>query len=494
MNKQLKTVTRTIFVMFLALFVALTMIQFVYVDSLRANPLNERTTRNSFNIERGAILTSSGDPIAYSVTRDDFYKFGREYKNGEIYAPITGYFSHYQGSSGIERVLNDELSGATGGQFFSRLSRIFSDQHPQGNSVQLTVDDAVQKAAFEQLQGLQGSIVALDPETGKILALASTPSYDPAKLSANESATVIKNYNELVADTNNPLYNRAIAGNLYIPGSVFKVLTTAAALESGKYNLDSEVADPAEWQLPGSVDFMRNYHQRACDNGDKVTLATALVRSCNIPFGEIVNELPPNALPDIAKAFGFGREYEIPLKVTASTIGQPTGAAQLALTSIGQFDARVTPLQMALVSATIANKGVQMSPTLVDKIITPDLLTTAEHKPTEFARSISQDTAAKMSELLVRSVTDESGLAGNAAIAGATVGGKTGTAQVGKDENGKDLPYTIWFTGFAEKDGRKVAVAVAIEEGGGVAHNFSAQSGQLPTQIGKKVMEAVLNK
>lgn len=493
MNKQLKHVTRCIFLMFLALFVALTMIQFFYADSLRANPLNERTTRNSFNIERGSILASSGDPIAYSVPSDDIYKYGREYKEGAVYAPVTGYFSQYQGSAGVEHKLNEELSGAASNQFFSRLNRILSGQHQQGSSAELSILPAAQHTAYEALEGMKGAVVALDPETGKILALASTPSYDPNLLSTNNSSEIIKNYQELESDPDKPLYNRAIAGDLYTPGSVFKLITTAAALESGRYNPDSELADPSEWKLPGTEEYLRNYHQHACGNGDKVTLETALVRSCNIQFGQIASELPPNAIPDMANAFGFGTEFEIPNDVTPSVVGKPSGAAQLALTSIGQFDARVTPLQMALVAGTIANGGSEMTPSLVDKIITPDLLVTHEHEPTEFATPITPETAAKLSSMMINAVTDSSGLAKGAAISGATVGGKTGTAQVGKDVNGKDLPYTIWFTGFAEKNGKKVAVAVAVEEGGGSAHNYSARSGDLPTAIGKKVMEAVLS-
>ncbi|MBB4072093.1 peptidoglycan D,D-transpeptidase FtsI family protein [Canibacter oris] len=491
MNKQLKHVSRAVFVMFLALFVALTTIQVVNADSLRAHELNRRTLLNSYQVERGSILVEN-TPIAISVPSDDEYRFYRQYPQGELYAPITGYFSHYQGSTGIESALNKQLSGTAENQFFTRIGRILSGQDPQGSSVQLTINPAAQQAAADALKDLKGAVVAMDPTTGEILALASSSSYDPNLLSGHDNATIIENYQQLLEDPNQPLANRAIAGDLYVPGSTFKILTTAAALESGKYNLQSTFPDPASYQLPNSTVSVHNAWNGVCGDGNQASLETAFIKSCNIPFAELTNQMDASALPQIASKFGFEQQLEIPLQVTPSSIGKPVDGAQLALTSIGQFDVRVTPLQMASVTAAVVNQGERVQPNLVRDIITPDLRSEYTYRTESLGQAVKPETAAALKSVMTKSVTDPQGLAHQAAIANATVGGKTGTAEVGLDANGNPLPYNLWFTGFAERGNKKVVVAVVVEESGGPLHNYQAGSSGLPTIIGKQVMEAVL--
>lgn len=492
MNKQLKTLTRTVFVLFLALFVSVTMIQVVSADELRSNALNQRSIKNSFNVERGSILID-GEPIAVSTPSDDQYKFTREYSNGPLYAPVTGYFSHYQGATGLESKMNAELSGAGDAQFFNRLMRIISGADPQGSSVEISIDPKAQQAAYDALEGFTGAVVALEPKTGRILALASTPTYDPNQLSSNDSSEIIKNYQNLEEDPNRPLSNRAIAGDTYHPGSTFKIVTAASAIESGAATPSTSLPDVASYDLAGSSSTVYNNDRGVCGGGSggNTTLEHAIMQSCNIPMVELSEKLPLGALTETADSFGFGQEVEIPLSVTPSQAPKPDDMAQQGLSAIGQWDVRATPLQMAMVSAGIANEGTVMQPTLVDRVITPDLRVESETKPSVFNEAVSKETAEAVKGMLIKGVN--SGVANQAAVDGVQVAGKTGTAENGRDDDGNNLPFTLWFTGFAPADDPDIAVAVVIEDGGGEAYNYEGTSSGIPTQISKQVMEAVLS-
>lgn len=494
MNKPLKFISRTVFGMFLVLFFAVTMVQVVTADDLRANELNGRTLKNSYEVERGSILID-GNPIAMSTPSGDTYRYQREYADGELYAPITGYFSHSQGMTGLESAMNQDLAGIGNAQFVTRLMSTLNGVQPQGSSVETTIDPDAQAAAVSALNdgGFEGAVVAIEPSTGKILALASTPTYDPNLLSSNSDADIIANYRQLEEDPSRPLVNRAISGDLFHPGSVFKLIVAAAAIEAGEADTDSEFDNPAQLKLPQSSSVMQNANRSTCGSGDKATLEDAIVMSCNIPIAEMAMDLDRNAIPDMARAFGFEQDVEIPLTVTPSVAPVPADDAQTALTSIGQLDVRVTPLQMAMVSAGIANKGQVMTPYLVDQVITPDLRVEKEFSPEIFSTPISQDTASAVTEMMEHGVSNDEGLAKNSAIDGVEVAGKTGTAENGTAEDGSDLPFTLWFTGFAPVEDPEVAVAVVIADGGGEGYNFEGGSYELPTAVGKQVMEAVLS-
>lgn len=491
MNKQLKRVSRTIFIMFIALFFSVTMIQVVTADSLRANPSNQRTLKNSFGVERGAILVG-GEAVALSEPTDDQYKFARTYREGELYAPVTGYFSRNQGATGIESALTLELSGTSNSQLLTRMTRIISGQSPQGSSVELTIDPTAQRAAAEAMQGLTGAVVAVEPKTGKILAMVSTPSFDPNLLASNDDQTIIDNYAALNANPAQPLMNRAIAGDLYHPGSTFKLLTAAAAIESGDYTPDSTFANPQSFTLPQSSSVMQNASRTTCGSGDKVSLERSLVLSCNIPFAELAIEMDRPAVSKMAAGFGFGQDLEIPMPVTPSIAPLPKDDAQSALSSIGQLDVRATPLQMAMVAAGIANEGTVMAPQLVNAVVAPNLSTESDFTPKIFAEPISPATANTMRDMMTKVVSDPEGTAHPARIPGVDVAGKTGTAENGKDAAGNDEPFTLWFTGFAPAKDPEIAIAVVVADGGGAAHNNQASSYELPTSIAKRVMEAVL--
>lgn len=494
MNKQLKALTRTIFALFLVLFFAVTMVQVVESDSLRANELNSRTIKNGYKVERGSILVN-GDPIAFSTPTGDDFRYVRQYSAGNLYAPITGYFSHSQGMSGLEQAMNLDLSGTGSAQFFTRILNTLNGVSPQGSSVQTTIEAKVQEAASAAMAelGVEGAVVAIEPKTGRILAMTSTPSFDPNLLSGNNNAEIISNYGQLQSDPSKPLENRAIGGDLYHPGSVYKLVVAAEAIESGKATPTTAFENPAELKLPGSSAVMQNASRTTCGAGKKATLEQAIVMSCNIPIAELAMSMDPDAVPNMAKAFGFERPLEIPLNVTPSVSPVPEDKPQTALSSIGQLDVRSTPLQIAMVSAGIANEGTVMKPQLVDKVITPDLRVEKEYPPEEFSKPISKKTAEAVAGMMEKGVSSPEGLAQKSAIDGVRVAGKTGTAENGVTAEGNDLPFTLWYTGFAPVEDPQVAVAVVIENGGGTNYGFEGGSFDLPTAVGKRVMEAVLS-
>ena len=480
MNRELKRVSAAILIMFLALMVSTTTITVFQVDNLRSNDQNTRTLYDSYSAERGPILVG-GEPIAESVPSNDKFKFQRVYKNPELYAAITGYFTLNQGNTGIENSLNDYLSGTANDQFLAKLNSILTGQSPKGAAVELTIDPAVQQAAWDALGDHPGSVVAIDPSSGAILAMVSKPSFDPNRLASHDDDQVIAAYDELLGDPSNPLFNRAISGNLYHPGSVFKLVVASAAIDSGRFTADSMFPNPASLQLPLSTSVITNSDNGPCGPGETVSIADALRLSCNIPFAELGAALGQKELRDYAQRFGFGTDLDIPMSVTPSSIPVSLDAPQLMLSSFGQADVRVTPLQMAMVSAAIANGGQIMKPTLVRSVIAPDLTVLDPFEAKVFTSPISSQTAATLTGMMINNVNN--GAASNGRISGIDVGGKTGTA-----ENGEGAQYTLWFTGFAPADSPKVAVAVVIEDGG------TSYGNAVAAPIARKVIEAVLNK
>ena len=484
MNRELKRVSVLVVLMFVALFVSTSIIQVFQADNLSADPRNIRTVYESYSTQRGPILVD-GQPIAESLPVDDRYRYQRTYSQGDLYAAVTGYLTIGGQPTGIEGALNSDLSGTAGSQFFDSINRIVTGDEPKGDSVELTIDPVVQQAAWDALGDQRGAVVALDPKTGAILAMVSKPSFDPNALATHDSDAADAAYQGLVNDPTAPLQNRAIEGDLNPPGSVFKLVVTSAALESGQYTPDSEFPNPGTYQLPETDTFINNSEGGSCGGGDTVTIATALRLSCNIPFAELGGALGENAIAATASAYGFGKELSIPMSVTPSTYPTGLDASQLALSSFGQYEDRVTPLQIAMVSAGIANGGVLMQPHLVEQTLAPDLTVRQTFEPSEFARPISGNTSTTLTQMMVNGV--ENGAASNARIDGVSVAGKTGTA-----ENGGDDPYTLWFTGFAPADDPQVAVAVVVENGGGLGQ--SGFGNLVAAPIAKQVIEAVLNR
>jgi peptidoglycan glycosyltransferase len=483
MNAPIRRLAMVVAFMFTCLLVSTTYIQFVQASSLREKPNNRRTLLENYARERGPILVD-GDPVARSKETDDELKYERTYPDPTLFAHVTGYYSFVYGAgAGIERAEDPLLSGSSDALFYRRMVDLVTGRKPQGASVELTIDPAVQKVASDGLGDQTGAVVALNPKTGAILALVSHPTYDPNRLAGHDVSQVQDAWTDLNADKGRPLLNRAIGGDLYPPGSTFKVVTAAAALSSGKYDEDTVVPGPATLDLPQTSVNLPNDFPGACGPGGKLPLIKALQISCNTAFGGLGLALGGNALREQAQKFGFGESLDIPMSVTPSTVPADMNPPQSAQAAIGQFDVRVTPLQMAMVAAGVANDGVVMKPYLVETVRASDLDVIRQGQPQELSRAVSSDVANQLTDMMERVV--EAGTGTRAQISGVKVAGKTGTAQHGEAK----APHA-WFISFAPADDPQVAVAVVVENGGELGHE--GFGGSIAAPIAKKVMEAVL--
>jgi peptidoglycan glycosyltransferase len=483
MTPEIRRVANVILLMFLSLFIAASAMQVVNADALNNDSRNQRPVFDGYKTQRGSILVDN-KPIAESVPSNNAYHFLRKY-SGNQYSAITGFYSLYQGRTGLENYLDSSLRGDNSGQFFEQLNALFSGNPVTGASVELSIDEKVQKVAWDALGDNKGAVIAMDPTTGRIIALVSKPGFDANLLSTHNTGDASANYKKLLTRNDAPLINRAIGGDLYAPGSVFKLVVASAAIESGKYTAQSKLPNPRTYTLPGTNTTITNSGESRCGGAKQVSIATALKLSCNIPFAELGIALGQDAIAAQAKKFGFGESVDIPMKSTASVYPEGMDAAQTGLSSFGQFDVRVSPLQMLMVSSAIANGGIEMQPYLVDQIFTSNLTLLQETKPAEIRRSISTSTSEALKNMMVMAVS--SGVSSNASIPGVVVAGKTGTA-----ENGVGEPYTLWFTGFAPAKNPQVAVAVVVENGGG--YGQAGRGNSVAAPIAKKVMQAVLNK
>ena len=486
MTRELRRVSIVMLLMFLALFASTTWIQVVQADALAQDPNNRRALYDSFEVQRGSII--AGDAvIASSVPSNDVYSWQRQYLDPAMWAPVTGYLNPVLGSAtGLERAMNQELTGTASSQFLSRIDQIITGQPPRGSNVVLTLDPALQKVAFDALGSYEGAVVAIEPKTGRVLAMVTSPSFDTNALAGHDPAAVNATYDQLVAQANHPLWNRVIGDSLNPPGSTFKLVVASAALESGRFTPESTFANPAVYTLPGTSQTIRNFDGGTCGGGDQVTIATALRLSCNIPMAQLAVALGQDALRAEAEKYGFNHSFQIPLQTIASAYPTvPLSDDRVALTGFGQENVKASPLQIAMVSAGIANGGIVMNPRMVDSVVEPDLTVQKTFENSEYGRALSSENAATMTSLMIANVRN--GAASGARIDGVDVAGKTGTA-----EHGPGDPYTLWFTGFAPADDPQVAVAVMIEDGGGLGQ--SGTSNGIAAPIAKKVMEAVLSR
>ncbi|GAA1620774.1 MULTISPECIES: penicillin-binding transpeptidase domain-containing protein [Brevibacterium] len=489
MKKSLTHIGVVGFVMFALLFGSTSWVQFVTADSLNANPLNNRQILDQLSRDRGPILVD-GTPIAYSEPVDDRYRFQRQYGSDGLdpraYASMTGYYSIVSGASGMERAAGDYLSGDSDALFYDKVGSFFTGEQPRGAAVELTVDPDVQQAAWDGLGNQTGAAVALDPKTGKILAMASTPGWDPNPIASHNPDEARSAFEQLNNDPENPAYNRAIGGNLYPPGSTFKVLVAAAALESGDYTPDSRLNGPATLDLPQTTATISNSHAGACRGGGRPTLAESLAESCNTSFASLGMDLGEDAIAEQAAKFGFGQDLSIPLTVTPSTFPSDLNPPQLAQSSLGQFEVRSTPMQMAMMTAGIANDGRMMKPELVNRVLNANTLEPiTETRPTELSRPVSGQTAEELNTIMQGVVTD--GTASVAQIPGVQVAAKTGTAQ-----HAQGAAPHAWFISFAPADDPQIAVAVVVENGGNAGNE--AYGATVAGPIAKDMMEAVVDK
>jgi peptidoglycan glycosyltransferase len=481
MNTPLRRLATVVIVMFFVLMGAITWVQYVQAPDLNADQRNVRTLYREYGNFRGPIVVG-GQAIASSVPVDDPFGYQRVYTQGPLYAPVVGFYSVVYRRHGIEEWLNTELNGSADSLFYERLQDLVTGRQPQGASVQLTIDPVVQQAAWDALGDQTGAVVALDTKTGAIVAMVSKPSYDPTSLAGHDFDAVTQAWTALQADPTRPMDNRAIGGITYPPGSTFKLITAAAALESG-LTPETPVAAPTELQLPLSSSVLHNFGGAACSSTGAMTLADALRISCNTAFAQLGLNLGDDALRTQAEAFGFDTPLNVPMKVTESRFPESPDAPQTALSAIGQYEVRVTPLQMAMVSAAIANGGVPMQPYLVESVRSSDLTVVDQTEPVELPRAVSTSTASALRDMMVGVVANGTGRA--AQISGVQVAGKTGTAQTTADA----APHA-WFTAFAPADAPRIAVAVIVENGGSMGNE--ATGGAVAAPIARAVIQAAL--
>lgn len=496
MNRQIRQVAVLVICMFAALALSLTSIQGFarpalwesssgYGD-LTSDSRNVRTVYNEYGRDRGPILVA-GEAVAASEESDDAYQYQRVYSQGELYAPVTGYFSTvFASMTGLERMENEMLNGTSPSLFSSRIQSLFTGTQPQGGALELTIDPEIQQAAWDALDGREGSVVALNPSTGEILALVSSPSYDPNLLASHDSETANEAWDALLEDDSDPLTNRAINGDLYPPGSTFKIITAAAALRTLDYTVDTEVDAPDSLTLPGTTHELTNYAGESCGNGT-VTFAYAFAHSCNTPFAQLSMDVGEEALTSEAQAWGFDSDLSIPLTVTNSTFPATDSDAELAMAGIGQQSVRSTPLMMAMVAATVANDGEQMRPYLIAQTLDADLNVVSSTTPSVLRTPISSTMANELTSMMQGVVSE--GTATNAQVSGVSVAGKTGTAQTGSDEGG---PIT-WFVGFAGTDIDNPTIALAVVLDGGSQASSSDTGGTTAAPIAATVIDAAVD-
>ena len=487
MNKPIRNLAVACLLLFAALLVNANVVQFVQADELNDRNGNQRVINEEFSRDRGAILVD-GEPIAESVPSNDQYRFQREYPQAELYAPLTGYFSYIWGRRALENSQNSVLSGSDNRLFVSRVVDLIANKQPKGGSVELTIDGAAQRVAAEGLQALgddvRGAVAAIDPSTGAVLAMVSQPSYDPSVLASHDFSAVNDAMAALEEAPGSPLTNRATQ-QILPPGSTFKLVTAAAALEQLDMEPDDDVQGGASLGFPG-IDYRLPNEGGGNCGGNTISLQRALQVSCNVSFGALAGEIGQEGLAEQAEKFGFG---STPLEGLASDASQfaPEGAdleaPQLAQSGIGQFEVAATPLQMAMVGAAIANDGVVMRPYVVETVRSPSLRVLEEAEPEELSEAMSADNAAKLRQMMVATV--QSGTATSAQIPGVEVGAKTGTAQTTADR-----PPYAWFVANAQSGDQQVAVAVVVESSDTARSEIAG--GRLAGPIARSVIEAVL--
>ncbi|WP_319460639.1 peptidoglycan D,D-transpeptidase FtsI family protein [Micromonospora sp. RTP1Z1] len=495
MNAPLRRVGVVVMILFGLLFANLNWIQAYKADEYRNSDYNGRVQVAEYERKRGNIEVG-GTAYALSKETGGKLRFLRSYPGGETYAHVLGYKPVNLADTGIEKIENDFLAGTSDQLIGNRVKDMFTGEETGGGNVLLTLSKRAQDTAFKQLQdnhvgAKKGAAIAIDPRTGAVQALVSMPSFNPNPLVSHDTNEAAAAYNQLEKDPDRPLANRALSETLP-PGSTFKIVVAAAALENG---LSKETRIPAgqSWTPPTSGQPIKNAADSICPQ-DQVTLIQAVTESCNTGFAQLGVKLGADKVREKARQFGFeqddltvGQLNEGGLPVAASHTGDmtaPGGAtdpAALAQSSIGQRDVRMTPLQGALVAASVANGGSQMRPYLVKQLLAPDRTTSYySAKSRELRRPVSGQVANDLRDMMVSVV--QNGTGKSAAINGYTIGGKTGTAQ-----SGPNTPDHGWFIGFAlDKNGTPIsAVCVELEQAGSGGSHEAAR-------IAGKIMQAAI--
>lgn len=483
MNRPLRRVSVFCIALVLALMGWATWIQGAKAETLAGDQHNPRVNIEKYSRPLGNILVD-GRPVTGSAQTDGTLAYKRSYTDGALYAPVTGYSAQTYGATQLESLYGDVLDGSD-----SRLqspANLVSRERAKGGDVATTIDAKVQKAGYEALGNKTGAAVALDPDTGRILGMVSTPSYDPGKF-AGQSAADQKAWTKLTGDEKQPHLNRALR-QTYPPGSTFKLVVAAAALENGLYSsVDERTDSPNPYRLPNTSTDLTNENPAApCEDA---TIRTALQYSCNNVFGKLAADLGEKKVKEQAEKFGFNdARIDVPVRASKSVYPSGMDSAQTALSGIGQFDDQATPLQMAMVVSAIAGGGELKTPYEVDKVTDGSGNTVQQYSPKTYSTAMSKENAEQLQSAMQTVV--EKGTGSGAKIDGLTVGGKTGTAQHGVDNSG--TPYA-WFVSYGkDSQGNQVAVAAVVEDSDAARSEVSG--GGLAGPVAKAMMEAALTK
>ena len=488
MNKALLRLSIACLAMFVLLLINVNYLQAFESSSLATKPGNIRVFNQQFQYQRGSILATgdNGDTkIAESrLTKGHAGIYQRFYPDGPAYAPVTGYDSIY-GATGIEAAENNDLSGTAPSLEVHNLVSLITGKPKLGATVALTISPRAQTAAYQALaqSGHSGAVVAIDPQTGAILAMASFPTYDPNGYATLSGTKLNKVDAANRANPSEPLLNRAVEQS-YPPGSTFKIITSAAALSTGKVASQNATL-PAPNSLPlGNGNTLINDGGETCGDGNP-PMIQAFWLSCNTAFGKLGQQLGGATLVKYANLFGANSStLKVPLPVAASVIPTETDPAFEAFAAIGQHDDQVTPLQEAMIAATIANHGTLMTPYLVKQVIAPDGSTVQNASPTELSQAVTPAVASQIQAMMVQVTQNPAGTAyatANSSVAGVEIAGKTGTAQNGINNSGLDDAV---FTSFAPASNPQIAVGVIVKGGG-----FGADAA---APIAVKVIQAYL--
>jgi peptidoglycan glycosyltransferase len=480
-NTQIRRLGVVLLVLFSALFVQLNWLQVIHANALNTNPANSRAVVRDFVQPRGVIQTADGAVLAQSVPSNDAFKLQRQYPLGALFSHLTGYFSFTYGSEGVERQYNDELTGHGSRTSFNPRDLLL--KRDKTANVTLTVSRNLQQVATDALGARKGSVVALDPRSGAVLAFADYPTYDPNVLASHNQDAVRQAWTDLNANTDKPLLPRTYRER-YFPGSSFKVVTTATALATGTATPTQPVYPTlVELPLPNAGgQTLRNFGGESCGGN----LAQALQVSCNTTFAQVGLDLGAQKLTAGAEAFGFNKVPPLDLPFGAASAFPPASAFDrdkpaLAKSAIGQQDVAATPLQMALVAAGIANNGVIMTPHVLAEVRDTDGTVVDKYDPKPWTTAVPPGVARTTKDMMVGVVTGGTGT--RAQIPGVTVAGKTGTAQTGLNTS------HTWFIAFAPAEAPRVAVAVMLEN---QPSSDEATGGALAAPIAQAVMRAAL--
>jgi penicillin-binding protein A len=482
MNKQIRLVGMAMIGLFVLLFGQLNYLQVFKAHSLNHNALNTRLVLKKFTTKRGDLVTSDGVVLAHSNPTTDGLKWQRTYPQGSLYAGITGYFSFTYGEAGAERSFDADLTGSNVSFQIPHSLKDLTVNQDKSQTVTLTVSDKLQRVAAQQLGKRHGAVVALDPTTGAILAMVSTPSFDPTLLAGHDQTQVREAWQELNADPAKPLLPAAYQQR-YFPGSTFKVMTASAALDhrpdlaTKPYPALSALPLP---QTNGQV--LRNFGGEVCGG----VLAELFRVSCNTGFAAIGLDMGGPTLASEAQAFGFDKTPPLDLPGAAQAFfpaGDSFNQDQpgLAKSAIGQQDVQAPPLEMAMVASAIANGGVIMKPHVLKQVTNSEGQVTRTASPSPWLTATSPQTAAQMSQLMTSVVNNGTGTA--AKLPNVQVAGKTGTAQTGQNA------IHAWFIAFAPAAKPTVAVAVLVEN---QPESNEATGGAIAAPIAKAVLQAAL--